>query len=124
MSGPEEDVRIEVCGLAARGPHGVSEAEREVGCRILAEVALTLRSGAVESDRLDDTVDYAAVAGVVGEIIRERSCRTLERLAALIADALEERFAARDVEVRVAKPEPPMAEPVGEVAVALRRGSA
>ena len=117
------DVRIEVRGLTARGPHGVTEAEREVGCRIVVDVAFTVAaSPAVTTDELSDTVDYAAVAEVVARTVRERSCRTLERLAALVAAELGDAFEVRDLTVRVAKPEPPMPEAVAEVAVVLGGG--
>lgn len=122
MSGAGEDVRIELKGLSAFGAHGVSEAEREVGCRIVLDVSFTVAgSGAVASDELGETVDYGAVAGLVSGLVRERSCRTLERLCALIADEVEARFEVADLEVRAAKPEPPIQEAIGEVAVTLRR---
>ncbi|MDQ3103568.1 MAG: dihydroneopterin aldolase, partial [Actinomycetota bacterium] len=73
------------------------------------------------TDALEGTVDYGAVAALAAAIVRERSCRTLERLCALIADEIEERFEVDDLEVRAAKPEPPMAAAIGEVAVVLRR---
>lgn len=121
MSG--EDVRVEIRGLSAYGAHGVSEAEREVGRRIVLDIAFTVAaSGAVSSDELAETVDYGAVGALAAGIVRERSCRTLERLCGLIADEIAARFDISDLEVRAAKPEPPMPEAVGEVAVTLRRG--
>lgn len=120
MSG--EDVGVELVGLSLFGPHGVTEAEREVGCRIVVDVSFTVvGASAVTDDELGGTVDYGAVARLVAEIVRERSCRTLERLCSLIADEIEERFEVADLEVRAAKPEPPMDEVVDEVAVVLRR---
>lgn len=121
MSAAGADVRVELCGLSAVGPHGVSEAEREVGCRIVVDLSLAVRGcAATRTDELTGTVDYAQVAALVTGIVRERSCHTLERLAALIAEEVMERFAVEEVEVRAAKPEPPMPEAIGEVAVRLR----
>jgi dihydroneopterin aldolase/2-amino-4-hydroxy-6-hydroxymethyldihydropteridine diphosphokinase len=121
VSAPEP-VRIELRGLAAVGPHGVTAAEREAGCRIVADLTLTLDAcAATGSDELADTVDYAEVAAEVTGTIRERSCHTLERLAAVIADRIAERWSPDRLEVRLAKPEPPMPEEIGEVAVTLRR---
>jgi dihydroneopterin aldolase len=39
----------------------------------------------------------------------------------VIADAIAERWEVSDLEVRAAKPEPPMPEAIDEVAVTLRR---
>lgn len=122
MSGGGEDVRVELRGLSGYGAHGVSEAEREVGRRIVLDISFTvLGSTAVATDEIDGTVDYGAVGSLAAGIVRERSCRTLERLCAEIADEIEGRFEVADLEVRAAKPEPPMAEAIDEVAVVLRR---
>jgi len=123
MSAGGEDVRVELRGLSAYGAHGVSDAEREVGRRIVLDISFTVvDTPAVADDELSGTVDYAAVAALAAGIVRERSCRTLERLCALIADGIEARFEVAELEVRAAKPQPPMAEAIGEVAVVLRRG--
>lgn len=122
MSGGGEDVVVELRGLSAYGAHGVSDAEREVGSRIVLDISFTVAgSTAVTTDELDGTVDYSAVAALAAGIVRERSCRTLERLCALIADEIEGRFDVADLVVRAAKPEPPMAEAIDEVAIVLGR---
>lgn len=120
---PGADVRVELRGLSAFGAHGVSEAEREVGRRIVLDISFTVPGcEAVDSDELADTVDYGAIARLGAEIVTERSCRTLERLCALVADEITARFDVSEVEVRAAKPNPPIPETIGEVAVMLRRG--
>ena len=120
MSGPA-DVRVELRGLSAYGAHGVSDAEREVGRRIVLDISFTVpQSTAVETDELAGTVDYGAVATLAAGIVADRSCRTLERLCALIAAEIEGRWEVADIEVRAAKPEPPIPESIGEVAVTLR----
>ena len=117
-----EDVRVELRGLSAYGAHGVTEAEREVGRRIVLDIAFTVpASGATASDEIAETVDYGAVGALAAGIVRERSCKTLERLCAVVADAIAERWDVADLEVRAAKPEPPMPEAIDEVAVTLRR---
>ena len=121
MSGPA-DVRVELRGLSAYGAHGVSDAEREVGRRIVLDISFTVpQSAAVETDELAGTVDYGAVATLAAGIVSDRSCRTLERLCSLIATEIQDRWEVTDIEVRAAKPEPPIPETIGEVAVTLRR---
>lgn len=117
-----EDVRVEVRGLEAFGPHGVTEAERELGTRVVVDVAFTVAAAAATADdELSGTVDYGAVAALAAGIARERGCRTLERLCALIADSIAERWQVTDLEIRIAKPDPPMEQVVEDVAVTLRR---
>jgi len=121
MSGPA-DVIVELRGLSAYGAHGVSDAEREVGRRIVLDISFTVpASTAVETDDIAGTVDYGAVAALAAEIVTERSCKTLERLCAIVADEISQRWEVSDIEVRAAKPEPPIPQAIGEVAVTLRR---
>lgn len=117
-----EPVRIELRGLRAFGPHGVSAAEREVGRLIVLDIALTVpECGAVSDDDLGGTIDYGAVARVAAGVVTGTSCRTLEHLCGLIADRLATDFGAGEIEVRAAKTEPPIPEAIDEVAVSLRR---
>jgi len=123
MSPGPQPVRVELVGLEAFGAHGVSDAEREVGRRIVLDIAFTVPdSNAVAADDLEGTVDYGAVATLATGVVTGTSCRTLEHLCGLVADEIEDRFPeVRDLEIRAAKTEPPIPEAIGEVAVTLRR---
>ena len=114
----EPAVTVEVIGLSVYTHHGAGEAEREVGQRLVFDVEFELdRCDATVTDRVEDTVDYADVCEQVYLAAQERSYRTLERLCSAVADRLIERYGAESVTVRAAKPEPPIALPVEEVAV-------
>jgi dihydroneopterin aldolase len=118
----ETHVTVEVAGLSLYTHHGVTAAEQEVGQRLVLDVRLELgESDAALTDRLEDTVDYGAVCETVALVAQQRSYRTLERLCAAVADRLLGDFAAESVWVKAAKPEPPLALPVDEVAVELFR---
>lgn len=125
MSGlASEDVRVAVRGLRAYGSHGVTAAEREVGCWISLDISVLVPAcRAVASDDVADTVDYGRLARIATEIVRVRSCRTLENLGGLIADAIASELGVKHMTIRVAKPSPPLDEPVGDVAVTLVRGT-
>jgi 7,8-dihydroneopterin aldolase/epimerase/oxygenase len=111
-------VSIEITGLSLYTRHGVSEAERELGQRLVFDIAFELdECDATVTDRVEDTVDYAEVCEQVALAAQERSYRTLERLCAAVADRLMDRYGADSVRVKAAKPEPPIALPVEEVAV-------
>jgi len=111
-------VEVAIRGLSIYTHHGVSEAEREIGQRLDIDVSLDVPDcDAVITDRLEDTVNYSEVCGVVALAATERSYKTLERLCHVIGERLLERFACESVRVRAAKPEPPVPLAVEEVAV-------
>ncbi|HLY35151.1 MAG TPA: dihydroneopterin aldolase [Candidatus Limnocylindria bacterium] len=121
----EPEVTIEVSGLSLYTHVGVTAAEREVGQRLLLDVRLDVGDcDATVTDRLEDTVDYSAVCELANLVAQQRSYKTLERLCAAIADRLLERYDLGAVWVKAAKPEPPMALPVSEVAVEVWRQAA
>ena len=120
-------VTVEIAGLSLYTRHGVTEAERELGQRLVVDVAFELSDcDATVTDRVEDTVDYADACEQVALAAQERSYMTLERLCAAIADRLAGRYAADSVRVRATKPEPPIPLPVEEVSAAAwrRRASA
>jgi 7,8-dihydroneopterin aldolase/epimerase/oxygenase len=121
-NGPETTVDVELRGLSIYTHHGVSDAEQEVGQRLEFDISFDVPDcDAVLTDRLEDTVDYAQVADIVALAATERSYRTLERLANVIAERLMERYGSDSVRVRAAKPEPPLPLAVEEVAVEVVR---
>ena len=96
------NLTIELVGLEVFGRHGAEEEEREQGRTFLYDIALAVRQPA--SDRLEDTVDYRAVAACVREVSDSREYKLIEALASAVADELAARFPAESVRVRVRKP--------------------
>jgi dihydroneopterin aldolase len=120
--GGDTDVTIEIAGLSLFTHLGVTEAEREVGQRLVIDLRLEVgECDAIVTDRVEDTIDYAEVCEAVALAAQQRSYRTLERLCAAVAERLVEHFGAESVWIKIAKPEPPMPLPVEEVAVELWR---
>ena len=114
----EPSVTVEITGLSLYTHHGVDEAEREVGQRLVFDLEFELgECDATVTDRLEDTVDYADVCQQVALAAQERSYKTLERLCSAIADRMIDRYDADQVTVRATKPEPPIPLPVEEVSV-------
>ncbi len=93
---------VELVGLEVFGRHGVDDDEREQGRVFLYDVELEVDAPA--SDRLEDTVDYRAVAACVRDVSDAASYRLIETLAGAVADELAARFSARRIRVRVRKP--------------------
>jgi len=130
---PEEDleddddeggplVTVEIVGLSLYTHHGVGEAEREVGQRLVFDLSFELSDcDATITDRVEDTVDYADVCQQVALAAQERSYKTLERLCTAVADRMIDRYGPESVTVRATKPEPPIPLPVEEVSVEVWR---
>ena len=114
----EPSVTVEITGLSLYTHHGVEQAEREVGQRLVFDLSFEVGNpDATVTDRVEDTVDYADVCQQVALAAQERSYKTLERLCSAIADRMLDRYDADQVTVRATKPEPPIALPVEEVSV-------
>jgi dihydroneopterin aldolase len=122
--------RIALRGMRFLGRHGVELEERLEPQPIEVDVELEMdlaRPSA--SDDLADTIDYAAVFSLVGEIVEGQSFRLLEALAGAIAQAVvrahgtdEPRLAS--VEVRVRKPQAPLPGDFEAVEITVRRPGA
>ena len=120
--GPHTEVVVEISGLSLYTHHGVTEAEREIGQRLVVDLRLEIGDvDATVTDLVEDTVDYGEVCSAVALVAQQRSYKTLERLCAAIADRLLADFAIESVWVKATKPEPPIPLPVDEVSVELSR---
>ena len=117
-----ESVTVEITGLSLYTRHGVSDAEREVGQRLVLDLRLDVgQTDATVTDSIEDTVDYAEVCQLVALIAQQRSHKTLERLCSTIADRLLADFELEGVWVKASMPEPPIALTVEEVSVEVWR---
>ena len=113
-----DPVRIELRGISVYTHHGVTDAEREVGQRLVIDVTLELADCAArQTDELDGTADYSEAFEIAVETATETSYRTLERLAQVIGERLVERLGADRALVGARKPEPPIAGTVGSAGV-------
>jgi 7,8-dihydroneopterin aldolase/epimerase/oxygenase len=95
-------IRVELRALEVFGHHGVTAEERRPGQTLLYDVDFDVPDTAT-SDRLEDTVDYVAVAEIVRDVSDAREFSLLETLAAAVADAIVERIGVTRVRVRVRK---------------------
>jgi 7,8-dihydroneopterin aldolase/epimerase/oxygenase len=117
--------RITVSGVRAYGHHGVLPAERARGQRFVADVVLWLDTReAAASDDLARTVNYAAVAGRIAEVIAGEPVALIETLAQRLAAACLAFDQVQEAEITVHKPDAPVGVPVRDVSVTIRRGRA
>ncbi|MFN8125245.1 MAG: dihydroneopterin aldolase [Candidatus Nanopelagicales bacterium] len=114
--------RILLRGLRARGFHGVLPEERRDGQEFIVDVELSSDTrAAAASDDLADTVDYAAVAAAVLEVVTGDPVDLIETLAQRIADTCLTFVGVDAVEVTVHKPEAPVGVPFTDVELRIRR---
>ncbi len=79
--------QLKLNGIEVECIIGDQPEERETEQRLLVDVALDIDlADAAESDRLDDTVDYALLVGNIREALEDAQCRLLERAAGVVAD--------------------------------------
>ena len=89
-------------GMTVIGIHE-SELHRPQPVRIDLRAGLP-RSGACDTDRIGDTIDYAEVRARLQRLLQEHEVRLLEAFAETIAGILVREFGAFWVRVRVTKP--------------------
>jgi len=101
---------------------GVTESERCQPQPILVDLTLRCQNeSAFQTDRLTDTVDYAAITQCVREIAGNRTDALLERLTEEICQALFQHFPLTHLKIWVRKIRPPMKDFSGSVGISLIR---
>jgi len=105
------------------GYHGASDEEQSVGHRYAVDVELRfdIRTAAC-SDRLEDTVNYSAVAKRVVAVGTSEQFRLIEGLAERLADVLLAEFPLDSIKLRVRKIRPPMNVIATSVGIEIERG--
>lgn len=122
MSSQGAGCLVGIEGLEAFGRHGVTDAEQELGQRFVIDLEIDLdQAPGTISDRLEDTVDYDAIADAVVEVVGGPSVRLLERLAQLIADRILEDTLASGATITVRKPHVALFHTVAATRVTIHR---
>lgn len=109
-------------GLEFYAFHGVSQSEKEVGHRFVADIEIEVDGRADETDGIDDTVSYADLVFEAQELATTGPFQTVERVAAVLAEQILSRHPqVQMATVRLAKRLPPLAANVEEVGVEITR---
>ena len=90
------------------GYHGVLPEEKRLGqwFEVDLEVRTDLQKAGL-SDQLEDTLDYSGLLKLVQKVVTGENVNLIETLAERIAQKIAEGFSARELTVRVRKPNPP-----------------
>lgn len=113
---------IAIRAIRAMGVHGALEEEQHRPQPFEIDIELDVDlSKPGESDRLDDTVDYSAVAEAAVRVVESERHHLLERLATRIAEMCtsDERVVSATITVR--KLHPPVRALLDHVSVTVRR---
>ena len=108
--------------IQLQGRHGVYDHELATPqpFEIDVELLLNLQPAGTEDD-LEQTVDYAAVYGVVRQIVESTSFRLLEAIAEAISHEILSEFPVAEVGVRVRKPAVQLGGPLDYAGVEIWR---
>jgi dihydroneopterin aldolase len=109
--------------LLIHAHHGVMEHESKVGQRFILDLALDIDlTKASRSDKLADTVSYAAIVECASKAFTARKYKLVEAAAGAVADAILAAFAnVASVRVTVRKPHAPISAIFADVGVTLTR---
>ena len=84
---------------------GVPEWERQLPQTIVLDIEIAYDfSQACQSDAIDDTIDYAQVVARIRETLQEHRFRLVEALADHVCQLILKEFNAKEVTLKVAKP--------------------
>lgn len=119
--------RIRLRGLEVQALVGVHAHERDAPQRLRFDIDLHVDfAAAAASDCVADTVDYAAVAEAVRNMVEAQHSQLLESMAESICAMLLSRFPVNDVRLRIDKPDAARALGCAAVGISIvrRRDSA
>jgi len=115
--------RIILSGMAFQARHGVLDWEKLQPQRfeVDVELAIDAHPAGVEDD-IERTVDYRGVYATTRRVVESTSYNLIEAVAEAIAnELLETQPLARDVLVRVRKPDVELGGPLEYAAIEIRR---
>jgi dihydroneopterin aldolase len=116
-------VVLRIDRLALHAHHGVNPEERALGQHFFLDLVATVEVGdAPTTDRLDDSVNYAALIAVASHAFTEKPFNLIEAAAAAVADDLVRRFPGIEtLQVTVHKPSAPVSAHVGDISATIER---
>ncbi|MFP4006492.1 MAG: dihydroneopterin aldolase [Spirulinaceae cyanobacterium] len=113
---------IEITGIRCYGYVGVFPEEQKLGqwFRVDLTLAMDLHKPG-ESDRLEDTLNYAEVVQRTKQIVENAKFALVEKLASAIASAMLEFEQVQQVRVRLSKPNAPIPHFRGNITIDITR---
>lgn len=108
-----ETMRFHAC-------HGVSADERAIGGIFVADISCMFDANAVETDSIEDTINYANLYDLVKEEIMKPSC-TIEHVAGRTMQSIKACYPQiRTLEVKISKLNPPVNGEMANASVTIK----
>ena len=100
--------------------HGLTTEERIIGGSYLVDISYTINTDAVETDRIDDTVNYAELFDLV-KTEMQQSSHLIEHVAGRILKTIQTQFPQiKALIVKVSKLNPPVNGEVASVSATIK----
>ena len=97
--------KIYITGIAVDAIVGIWDWERQIPQTVVVDLQMAADiAGAAKTDRIEDTLDYKAVAKRVRAVVVESQCQLVETLAERIAQTVRDEFEVRWIQVTINKP--------------------
>ena len=113
---------LTVQGIEVYGYTGYFQEEQVLGQWFSVDLSFRLNlQTAGTSDELGDTLDYSQAVSLVQDLVKHRKFKTIEALAAAIADQLLTDTIAQEVTVRLTKCHPPIPDFSGRIVLEISR---
>lgn len=97
--------KIYITGIAVDAIVGIWDWERQIPQTIVIDLEMAADiARAAATDRIEDTLDYKAVAKRVRALVIESECRLVETLAERVAETVQSEFDVAWIRVRINKP--------------------
>ena len=88
--------------------HGVMDEERVIGGTFLADISYVIDTKAIESDNIEDTINYAEIFDLVKEEM-EKPSQLIEHIAGRIMKTIKNKFPQiLETTVKISKLNPPI----------------
>jgi len=116
-------VVLRIDRLALHAHHGVNPEERTLGQHFFLDLVATVEVGdAPTTDKLEDSVNYAALIDAASHAFTEKPFNLIEAAAAAVADDLVRRFPTIEtLQVTVHKPSAPVSAHVADISATIER---
>ena len=114
--------KVSITGIKAFGFHGVFEHEKKEGQEFIVDVDFEYDTAkAVQTDFIEDAIDYGAIAILIKSIVEGEPKNLIEKVADEIAQQILNKLKVISVKVTLHKPQAPLDMEFKDVSVSVER---
>ena len=114
--------KVTLTGIRVFGYHGVFDHERKEGQEFIVDVEFEYDTAkAVQTDFIEDAIDYGAIAILIKSIVEGEPKNLIEKVADEIAQQILNNLKVNSVKVTLHKPQAPIDMEFKDVSVSVER---